>query len=175
MSLIRQIRLFRNQHGQLLVSGHPGLCRQRAARNKRNLRINGFDGGQRMTRERLPNRRHHQSFAFEHAGIRYVVGIGRFDNGQLAEVFVNGAKSGTDADTAAKDGTIVASLAPQDRVPCEVIRHGVTRNRDGTESSPRSVVGVHQLVKCAYVFVKDNTFIQVGWKMTQPPNAAGEG
>src|SRR5215471_5465765 len=65
-----------------------------------------------MSRERLPNRRHHESFAFEHAGIRYTAGIGRFNDGQLAEIFLNGAKCGTDADTAAKDAAIVASLDP---------------------------------------------------------------
>lgn len=89
-----------------------------------------------MTRERLPNRRHHESFAFEHAGIRYTAGIGRFDDGQLAEVFLNGAKCGTDADTAAKDAAIVASLALQHGVPCDVIQRAVTRNRDGTASGP---------------------------------------
>src|SRR5262249_55598342 len=89
-----------------------------------------------MSRERLPNRRHHESFAFEHAGIRYTAGIGRFNDGQLAEIFLNGAKCGTDADTAAKDAAIVASLALQHGVPCDVIQRAVTRNRDGTASGP---------------------------------------
>src|SRR5262249_38796094 len=89
-----------------------------------------------MTRERLPNRRAHECLAFEHAGIRYVAGIGRFPDGRLAEVFLNGAKCGTDADTAAKAAAIVASLALQHGVPCDVIQRAVTRNRDGTASGP---------------------------------------
>jgi hypothetical protein len=89
-----------------------------------------------MTREHLSNRRQHETFAFEHAGIRYTAGIGRFDDGRLAEVFLNGAKCGTDADTAAKDAAIVASLAMQPGIPCDVIQRAVTRNRDGTASGP---------------------------------------
>jgi hypothetical protein len=49
----------------------------------------------------------------EHAGIRYVAGIGRFGDGRLAEVFLNGAKCGTDLDTAAKESAILASFALQ--------------------------------------------------------------
>jgi hypothetical protein len=47
----------------------------------------------------------------EHAGIRYVAGIGRFGDGRLAEVFLNGAKCGTDLETAAKESAILASFA----------------------------------------------------------------
>ena len=91
-----------------------------------------------MTRERLPNRRQHESFAFELAGIRYTGGTGSFPDGRLAEVFLNGAKCGTDADTAAKDAAIVASLALQHDVPCVVIRRAL-RNRDGRASGPLGV------------------------------------
>src|SRR5215831_1559362 len=90
-----------------------------------------------MSRERLPNRRHHESFAFEHAGIRYTAGIGRFNDGQLAEVFLNGAKCGTDADTAAKDAAIVASIALQSGA--ELVRRALTRNhrrRNGRRPEP---------------------------------------
>jgi len=89
-----------------------------------------------MTRERLPNRRLHELFSFIHAGVRYIAGIGRFPDGRLAEVFLNGSKCGNDADTAAKDAAIVASLALQHGVPCDVIQRAVTRNRDGTASGP---------------------------------------
>jgi hypothetical protein len=56
-------------------------------------------------RQHLPNRRGHEVVAFEHGGIRYVAGIGRFGDGRLAEVFLNGAKCGTDLDTAATTRT----------------------------------------------------------------------
>src|SRR5260370_1273037 len=65
-------------------------------------------------RERLPNRRQHELISFQHAGINYVAGIGRFADGRLAEVFLNGAKCGTDAHTSAKDAAIVAPLTQPD-------------------------------------------------------------
>src|SRR5262245_32756129 len=89
-----------------------------------------------MNRRRLPNRRGHEVIAFELGGIRYLAGIGRFPDGTLAEVFLNGAKCGTDMDTNAKDAAIVASLALQAGVPAEVIRRALTSNRDGSASGP---------------------------------------
>jgi hypothetical protein len=89
-----------------------------------------------MTRQRLPNRRSHEVIAFEHGGIRYVAGIGRFGDGRLGEIFLNGSKIGTDLDTAAKDAAIVASLALQAGVPAAVIRRALTSNRDGSASGP---------------------------------------
>ena len=87
-------------------------------------------------RLRLPNRREHESFAFTHAGMRYTAGIGRFEDGRLGEVFLNASKTGTDADTIAKDAAIVASIALQSGVASETIRHALTRNRDGSASGP---------------------------------------
>jgi hypothetical protein len=87
-------------------------------------------------RQRLANRRGHEVVAFEHGGIRYCAGIGRFDDGRLAEVFLNGSKCGTDLDVAAKDAAIVASLALQAGVSAAVIRHALTSNRDGSASGP---------------------------------------
>jgi hypothetical protein len=46
-------------------------------------------------RQRLPNRRGHELVDFEHGGIRYTAGIGRFEDGALAEIFLNTAKHGT--------------------------------------------------------------------------------
>jgi hypothetical protein len=34
------------------------------------------------------------------------VGVGRFPDGRLAEIFINAAKSGTEVETAAKDAAI---------------------------------------------------------------------
>ena len=89
-----------------------------------------------MTRQRLPNRRGHELLAFEHGGIRYVAGIGQFDDGRFAEVFLNGSKIGTDLDTAAKKSAILASFAPQAGVPAVVIRRALTSNADGSPSGP---------------------------------------
>jgi hypothetical protein len=57
-------------------------------------------------RERLPDRRGHELLDFEHAGIRYTAGISRFENGCLAEIFLNTAKHGTAVDVNARDAAV---------------------------------------------------------------------
>jgi hypothetical protein len=84
-----------------------------------------------MTRRRLPNRRLAETFDLEVGGLRYVASIGRFADGALAEVFLTNGKCGSDADTAARDGAVVASIALQYGVPLEVMR-----NRDGSACGP---------------------------------------
>jgi hypothetical protein len=68
-------------------------------------------------RERLPNRRAHEMLDFEHGGFRYIGGIGRFEDGRLAEVFLNVAKSGTAIENHARDAAITASIALQYGTP----------------------------------------------------------
>ena len=36
-------------------------------------------------RRRLPNRRGHELLSFEHGGIRYTAGVGKFENGDLSD------------------------------------------------------------------------------------------
>jgi ribonucleoside-diphosphate reductase alpha chain len=86
------------------------------------------------TRRRLPDRRAHETLEFDHAGFHYVAGIGRFENGGLAEIFLNCAKSGTTLESHARDAAIVASIALQHGATAETIRHAITRDRDGTAS-----------------------------------------
>jgi len=91
-----------------------------------------------MTRQRLPNRRLAETFELEVGGLRYVVSIGRFADGALAEVFISNGKAGSDSDTAARDSAVVASIALQYGVPLEVICHALMRNRDGSACGPLS-------------------------------------
>ena len=87
-------------------------------------------------RERLPNRRGHELVDFEHCGIRYTAGIGRFGDGRLAEIFLNTAKHGTAVDTNARDAAVAASLLLQHGCPIETLRRALTRNADGSASGP---------------------------------------
>jgi ribonucleoside-diphosphate reductase alpha chain len=87
-------------------------------------------------RQRLPNRRGHELLSFEHSGVRYTAGIGRFDDGRLAEIFLNAPKCGTDLDVGVRDAAIVASLALQAGISAAVIRHALTSNRDGSACGP---------------------------------------
>jgi ribonucleoside-diphosphate reductase alpha chain len=87
-------------------------------------------------RERLSNRRGHELVTFDHGGFRYSAGIGRFSNGELAEIFLNVAKSGTALENTARDAAIVVSLALQYGASAATIRHALTRNADGSASGP---------------------------------------
>jgi ribonucleoside-diphosphate reductase alpha chain len=88
------------------------------------------------TRDRLPNRRAAESFAFRCGGMNYVATIARFDDGRLAEVFLTTHKVGSDADTAARDAAITCSIALQYGADVETIRHALLRNRDGGAAGP---------------------------------------
>jgi hypothetical protein len=87
-------------------------------------------------RSRLPNRREHELVDFEHGGFRYVAGLGRLSDGRLAEVFLSCAKSGTTLESYARDAAIVASIAMQHGAGIDTILHALTRNGDGSASSP---------------------------------------
>lgn len=87
------------------------------------------------TRQRLPDRRACETRQFEHAGFTFVASIGRFADGRLGEVFILAPKSGSDMAAAARDASIVASIAFQFGVPPEVIRYGLGRNSDGSAAS----------------------------------------
>jgi hypothetical protein len=89
-----------------------------------------------QARHSLPQRRPHWSIAFEHDGHRYTGGWGKFEDGRLAEIFLNTAKNGTTLDVAARDAAISASLLLQFGCPVETLRRALTRNSDGTASGP---------------------------------------
>ncbi len=87
-------------------------------------------------RHRLPNRRAHTLVNIEAGGFRYVAGVGHYDDGGLAEIFLNAEKGGTAIDTAARDSAVVASIALQHGVGIETIRHALMRNGSGIASGP---------------------------------------
>ena len=89
-----------------------------------------------MTRERLPNRREPELLSFEHGGIHYIAGVGRFENGKLAEIFLNTCKHGTAVDVNARDAAVAASLLLQFGCPVDKLRKALTRNSDGSASGP---------------------------------------
>jgi hypothetical protein len=90
-----------------------------------------------LSRQRLPNRREHTVITFTTAdGFRYIAGLGYFDDGRLAEIFLNAEKVGTTIETVARDSAVVASLALQHGVPPDTIRHALTRNGNGGTSGP---------------------------------------
>jgi ribonucleoside-diphosphate reductase alpha chain len=89
-----------------------------------------------VPRQRLPNRRGHELVDFEHGGIRYTAGAGRFADGGLAEIFLTTAKRGTAVDVNARDAAVAASLLLQHGCPMDTLRRALTRNSDGSASGP---------------------------------------
>jgi hypothetical protein len=89
-----------------------------------------------VTRQRLPNRRGHELLTFEHDGIRYTAGVGRFGDGGLAEIFLNTTKHGTALDVNVRDAAVAASLLLQHGCSVDTLRQALSRNGDGSGSGP---------------------------------------
>jgi hypothetical protein len=90
-------------------------------------------------RQKLPNRRSSETFAFECNGMAYRATVSRFPDGRLAEIFLSNAKAGSHSDSAAKDSAVVCSIALQFGTPVEVIRRALLRDARGVASSPLGV------------------------------------
>lgn len=89
-------------------------------------------------RHTLQTRRAHELIDFEFRNLSYVLGVGRYPDGELAEIFIDCAKASTDAANDARDGAVCLSLALQHGTPANAIRAAVTRDENG---NPAGVVG----------------------------------
>jgi ribonucleoside-diphosphate reductase alpha chain len=76
-------------------------------------------------RTRLPNCRSHQGGAVDHNGFRLVVGISRFDDGRLAEIFIDERAFGT----ILRDSAMLVSPAMQAGIDATAIRAALSRTR----------------------------------------------
>lgn len=90
-----------------------------------------------MTRTILPLRRAHELLSFTHWGQRFHVGIGRATpSAPIQEVWINTSKSGTQAETLARDSAVILSIALQYGVPIDDLRHAIMRDANGAASGP---------------------------------------
>ena len=64
-------------------------------------------------RRGLPHRRTATSLNLRFGSVDYVITLGRFEDGALAEVFIDGAKAGSDIQAMSRDAAILISLALQ--------------------------------------------------------------
>jgi ribonucleoside-diphosphate reductase alpha chain len=87
-------------------------------------------------RRRLPYRRPVEVIEFENGGIHYLAGIGRFADGSVAEIFLDGPKIGSAAQIAARDAAICASLCLQHGVTADDLLHSLERNPNGEPRGP---------------------------------------
>jgi hypothetical protein len=96
-------------------------------------------GGDMTERERLPNRRACETFAFTWHGMSFTATIGRFSDGQPAEIFLSNGKVNTDSDTAARDSAVVCSIALQFGADLETLRGALLRDAAGRPSGPLGI------------------------------------
>jgi hypothetical protein len=90
-----------------------------------------------VSRRRLPNRREHELLDFEQGGSRYIGGIGRFQDGRLAEIFMNvSGRAGGMVEVLARDTAVAASLCLQLGGDVETLRRALMRDSHGRASSP---------------------------------------
>ena len=87
-------------------------------------------------RERLRNRRRSETFALELHGLRYLASFSRFNDGRVAEVFLQSLKPASQSDSNARDSAIAASLALQYGCPLDVLRRALLRDAQGRASTP---------------------------------------
>ena len=90
-------------------------------------------------RERLRNRRRSETFALELHGLRYLASFSRFDDGRVAEVFLQSLKPASQSDSNARDSAIAASLALQFGCPLDGLRRALLRDAQGRASTPLGV------------------------------------
>ena len=92
-----------------------------------------------VARQRLPDRRVCESFNFELNGLRFTGSIGRFETGQIAELFLVNHKCGNQSDTNARDAAIILSFALQHGADINAIRKALCRDSQGRPLSPVGV------------------------------------
>ena len=92
-----------------------------------------------MPRERLPTRRQAETVDLWHGDQRYHLTIGEYPNGRPGEVFIHGAKPGSDADLLYDDiGVLISRLLQYGDAP-DALAAGLGRLGNG--QGPSSLVG----------------------------------
>ncbi len=92
-----------------------------------------------MPRERLPDRRQAETLDLWHGGRRYHLTIGEFPDGRPGEIFLHGAKPGSDTDLLCDDiGVLISRLLQYGDDPAS-LASSMGRLGDGTTAA--SLVG----------------------------------
>lgn len=87
-------------------------------------------------RRPLPQRRQSERLKFRAGNVRYYATFSRFEDGGIAEVFLEGGKVGSHIEMAARDMAVAASLALQFGCPAETLKASLTRLDDGKAAGP---------------------------------------
>jgi ribonucleoside-diphosphate reductase alpha chain len=96
----------------------------------------------------LPQRRRCETFTMRHGAQNalYAITVGYYWDDRVGEVFISGAKSGSDMESVTHDGAILLSLALQYGVTLDTIQHAISRNSDGSAATIIGAV-VDRIVK----------------------------
>lgn len=89
-----------------------------------------------MMRKILATRGRSELLDFDHDGIKYRASASRFDDGNLAEVFLDAAKPDTAVAIVGRDLAVAASLTLQHGCPAETLRKALSRLADGRAAGP---------------------------------------
>lgn len=89
-------------------------------------------------REALPNCRLHETQNFLFRGHTYTLGVGRYADGRVAEVFIDCSKESSETAHDARDAAVCLSIALQFGTPIEAIRSAVMREENG---APSGIIG----------------------------------
>lgn len=92
-----------------------------------------------MTRQQLPTARQCDSFEFDLNGVPYHASVGKFADGSIAEIFLDGGKVGSGVDHMAKDAATVFSIARQFGIPLETIVGALSKLSNGDPAGPLGV------------------------------------
>jgi hypothetical protein len=90
-------------------------------------------------RERLPNRRAAEKFAFDYGAQKLIATVSRFPDGRVAEIFLNASKGSNVADLAS-ESAIVASLALQHGCDIATIQHSIESTGAGPLSAALDLI-----------------------------------
>lgn len=97
------------------------------------------------TRNVLPERRHCETFDLTHGkqNTVFAVTVGYYAGpnnliGGIGEVFISGAKAGSEVEAVARDGAVLLSMALQFGVPLTTIKHALTREGN---NAPSTIIG----------------------------------
>lgn len=88
-----------------------------------------------MNRDRLPDRRRCEIQTIWNNNHKYMISVGRYDDGRPAEVFIDSSRPCSESVTLADDAAIVASIALQYGVPLDVLRCAISKNPDGSAAT----------------------------------------
>jgi hypothetical protein len=86
-------------------------------------------------REKLPNRRSHQVSEFTHGSVRFTLGVGFFADNRVGEIFLSSSKPGSETESIARDGAILASLCLQHGCDIGTIHRALTKDNDGAAAT----------------------------------------